>query len=491
MEHSSAGDNTEPANTTPNTSSQSPHAEPPLPLDLPEAKESRIAAQTLANTQPSTATTVTPADWRVYQIPSPTASYDADDDYSIGADMDNVATLGEVEEEQTEQETAPTSATTPPSRRSTGRTLPRWTPEEECEVLAAFITRQAQIRARTRQQGRSWYPLIQEELLEQNPRWRHDVAALKAKYNRMKEQWRKINDRSKRSGAGCATGLPAWYHLGKTLWGERPSTIPPVLVGTGLNRRGGGGRTVRTSSTATPTATAPTTTVVRRSAAVTTIPSSDTSTAAAIAVSAHPTNPLPLPATFPPTAEPETTSTAADTSAPTNGPVSSATLNPSSPSRAPPPVGDTPSRRGPLSPLSPDTIPLASPTSGPRDSGATTGVSIRSRRQIWGARPATNGKEGCSRNAWYQYPRKPSDGKDGQRGRGGTKGIGRNSAGRPKSASTAELVRELHEHNDKRQDEKWEKFESLTREVLRSFGDEQRSRRRRSPQSTSSSEDEA
>ncbi|CAI5515766.1 unnamed protein product [Closterium sp. Naga37s-1] len=271
MEHSSAGDNSEPAKTTPNTSSQSPHAEPPLPLDLPEAEESQIATQTLANTQPSTATTVTPADWWVYQIPSPTASYDADDDYGIGADMDNVATLGEVEEEQTEQETAPTSETTAPSRRSTGRTLPRWTPEEECEVLAAFITRQAQIRARTGQQGRSWYPLIQQELLEQNPRWRHDVAALKAKYNRMKEQWRKINDRSKRSGVDRATGLPAWYHLGETLW---------------------------------------------------------------------------------------------------------------------------------------DTITLASPTSGPPDSGATTGVSIRSRRQIWGARPATDGKEGCSRNAWYQYPRK-------------------------------------------------------------------------------------
>ncbi|CAI7880634.1 unnamed protein product [Closterium sp. NIES-54] len=253
----------------------------------------------------------------------------------------------------------------------------------------------------------------------------------------MKEQWRKINDRIKRSGAGRATGLPAWYHLDETLWGERPSTIPPVLVGTGLNRRSSGGRTVRTSSTATPTSTPPTTTSVRRTAPVTTIPSSDTSTAAAIAVSAPPTNPLPRPATFPPTAEPETTSTAADTSAPTNGPVTAATINPSTPSRAPPPAGDTPSRRGPLSPLSPDMIPLASLTSGPPDSGATSGVSIRSRRQIRGARPATDGKEGCSHNAWYQYPRQQTDNKDGQGGKGGTKGIGRNSAGRAKSVSTA------------------------------------------------------
>ncbi|CAI7783440.1 unnamed protein product [Closterium sp. NIES-54] len=336
--------------------------------------------------------------------------------------MDNAATFGEVEEEQTEQETALTAETTAPSRRSTGRTLPRWTPEEECEVLAAFITRQAHIRARTGQQGRCWYPLIQQELLEQNPSWCHDVSALKAKYNRMKEQWRKINDRIKRSGAGRATGLPAWYHLGETLWGERPSTIPPVLAGTGLNRRGSGGRTVRTSSTATPTATPPATTSMHRTAPVTTIPLSVTSTAAAIAVSAPPTNPLPLPATFPPTAETETTSTAADTSAPTNCPLLTAMINPSTPSRAPPPAGDTPSRRGTLSPLSPDTIPLASPTSAPPDSGATMGVSIRSRRQIWGARPATDGKEGCGRNAWYQYPRQQTDGNDGQGGQGRYKG---------------------------------------------------------------------
>ncbi|CAI7748257.1 unnamed protein product [Closterium sp. NIES-53] len=472
MEHSSAGDNSEPANTTPNTFSQSPPTEHPLAPDLPETKESQIPALTLANTQPYTATTVTPADWWVYQIPSPTASYDADDDYGLGADMNNAATLGEVEEEQTEQETAPTAETTAPSCRSTGRTLTRWTPKEECEVLAAFITRQAQIRARTGQQGRSWYPLIQQQLLEQNPSWRHDVSALKAKYNRMKEQWRKINDRIKRSGAGRATGLPTWYHLGETLWGERPSTIPPVLVDTGLNGRGGGGRTVCTSTIATPTATPPTTTSARRTAPVTAIPSSVTSTVAAIAVSAPQTNPLPMPATFPPTAETETTTTAADTSAPTNSPMSTATINPSTPSRAPAPAGDTPSRRGTDSPLSPDTIPLASLTSAPPDSGATTGVSIRSRRQIWGARPASDGKEGCNRNAWYQYPRQQTEGNDGQGGKGGKKGIGRKSAGRAKSASTAELVRELCDHNDKRQDDKWDTFEALTREVLWSFVDE-------------------
>ncbi|CAI7789450.1 unnamed protein product [Closterium sp. NIES-53] len=290
MEHSSAGDNSEPANTTPNTSSPSPATKHPLAPNLPETDESQIPAQTLANTQPSTATTVTPADWWVYQIPSPTASYDADDDYGLGVDMDNAATLGEVEEEQTEHETAPTAETTAPSCRSTGRTLPCWTPEEQCEVLAAFITRQAQIRARTRQQGRSWYPLIQQELMEQNPSWRHDVSALKAKYNRMKEQWCKINDRIKRSEARRATGLPAWYHLGETLWGERPSTIPPVLAGTGLNGRGGGGRMVCTSTTATPTATPPTTTSVRHPAPFTAIPSSVTLTAAAIAVSAPPIN---------------------------------------------------------------------------------------------------------------------------------------------------------------------------------------------------------
>ncbi|CAI5518733.1 unnamed protein product [Closterium sp. Naga37s-1] len=136
--------------------------------------------------------------------------------------MDNAATMGEVEEEPTEQEAAPTSATATTSRRSAGRTQPRWTREEECEVLAAFITKQVEIRRRTGQQGRSWYPLIQQELLEHNPDWHHDIAVLKVKYNRMKEQWRRINDRLKRSGAGRATGLPPWYHLGDALWEPVP-----------------------------------------------------------------------------------------------------------------------------------------------------------------------------------------------------------------------------------------------------------------------------
>ncbi|CAI5941061.1 unnamed protein product [Closterium sp. NIES-64] len=218
MEQSSGNENSGPANTTPNTSVPTTSTQPDPDAAAPETQESHIQNPTPANAQTPTTTTNAQVDWRVFHIPSPTASYDADDDYGLGADMDNAATLGEVEEELAEQEMSPTRETTAPSRRSTGRTQPRWTPEEECEVLAAFISRQAQICARTGQQGRSWYPLIQEELLLQNPAWRHDISALKAKYNRMKEQWRRINDRIKRSGAGRATGLPPWFHLGDALW---------------------------------------------------------------------------------------------------------------------------------------------------------------------------------------------------------------------------------------------------------------------------------
>ncbi|CAI5998009.1 unnamed protein product [Closterium sp. NIES-65] len=218
MEQSSGNENSGPANTTPNTSVPTTSTQPDPDAAAPETQESHIQNPTPANAQTPTTTTNAQVDWRVFHIPSPTASYDAGDDYGLGADMDNAATLGEVEEELAEQEMSPTRETTAPSRRSTGRTQPRWTPEEECEVLAAFISRQAQICARTGQQGRSWYPLIQEELLLQNPAWRHDISALKAKYNRMKEQWRRINDRIKRSGAGRATGLPPWFHLGDALW---------------------------------------------------------------------------------------------------------------------------------------------------------------------------------------------------------------------------------------------------------------------------------
>ncbi|CAI5524560.1 unnamed protein product [Closterium sp. Naga37s-1] len=346
MEQSSGNENSGPANTTPNTSVPSTSTQPDPHAAAPETQESQIQNQPPANAQTPTTTTNTQVDWWVYHIPSPTASYDADDDYGLGADMDNAATLGEVEEEPAEQETSPTRETTAPSRRSTGRTQPRWTPEEECEVLAAFITRQARIRARTGQQGRSWYPLIQEELLLKNPTWRHDISALKAKYNRMKEQWRRINDRIKRSGAGRATGLPPWYHLGDALW---------------------------------------------------------------------------------------------------------------------------------------DTIPSASPTAAATESGATTGVSIRGRRQVGGALASSDGQEGCSRHAWYQYPRQQPEGKDGKGGKTGSKGQGRKSAGQSRAQSTADLVRELRDHNDKRQEENWGKFEALTREVFRGFADERRSRRRSPP----------
>ncbi|CAI5979453.1 unnamed protein product [Closterium sp. NIES-64] len=319
--------------------------------------------------------------------------------------MDNAATLEEVEEEPAEQETSPTRETTAPSRRSTGRTQPRWTPEEECEVLAAFITRQAQIRARTGQQGRSWYPLIQEELLLKNPTWRHDISALKANYNRMKEQWRRINDHIKRSGAGRATGLPPWYHLGDALWGERPSTIPPVLAGTGVNRA-----TSSRSATATP----PPANARRRPTTTNATPTLHTTNAVANADSPAPSIALPPPS--PPLPHPILSNPPIATDTTPTGVVAptSPTPNPPRASFAPSLAGDNTTRRGNVSPLSPETIPSASPTAAATESGATTGVSIHGRRQVRGALASFDGQEGCSRHAWYQYPRQQPEGKDGK-----------------------------------------------------------------------------
>ncbi|CAI5959380.1 unnamed protein product [Closterium sp. NIES-65] len=359
MEQSSGNENSGPANTTPNTSVPTTSTQPDPDAAAPETQESHIQNPTPANAQTPTTTTNAQVDWRVYHIPSPTASYDADDDYGLGADMDNAAMLGEVEEEPAEQEMSPTRETTTPSRRSTGRTQPRWTPEEECEVLAAFISCQAQIRARTGQQGRSWYPLIQEELLLQNPAWRHDISALKAKYNRMKEQWRRINDRIKRSGAGRATSLPPWFHLGDALWGERPSTIPPVLAGTGVNRA-----TSSRSATATPPPAnarrRPSTTNATSPSHTPNAASNTDSPAPSIALP-PPSPPLPHPIPSNPPMAIETTPTGVV--APT-----SPTPNPPPASPASSPARDNATRRGNVSPLSPDTIPSASPTAAATES---------------------------------------------------------------------------------------------------------------------------
>ncbi|CAI5946931.1 unnamed protein product [Closterium sp. NIES-64] len=221
-------------NTTPNSHPPGSTNTTTPATAAPETQESQIRDRTNTLTAPSTTPSVTPSNYWVYQIPSPSASYDADDDYGLGAAFEDNAAPGEVEEEPTAQPTEPSTTTAAASRHSTARNSPRWTAEEECEVLATFIVLDPQIRARTGQQGRSWYPLVQRDILERNPTWRHDQGALKAKFNRLKAEWRRINDRIRRSGEGRVTNLPPWYHLAERLWGERPSTIPPVLAGTGI-----------------------------------------------------------------------------------------------------------------------------------------------------------------------------------------------------------------------------------------------------------------
>ncbi|CAI5971923.1 unnamed protein product, partial [Closterium sp. NIES-65] len=437
----------------------------------PETQESQIPDRSNTPTTPSTTPTVTSADYWVYQIPSPSASYDADDDYVLGAAFDDSAAPGEVEEEPAAQPTMPSTTTAAASRHSTARNSPRWTPEEECEVLATFIDLDSQIRARTGQQGRSWYPLVQRDILERIPTWRHDQGALKAKFNRLKAEWRRINDRIRRSGEGRVTNLPPWYHLSERLWGERPSTIPPVLTGTGIAPAG--------MATARPAPPAATNTRATPTVATPHPPTSSPSQTAAARRVTAPRPPAPVSPDIPAVI-------------PTPDPATSRITEPASPGLEAGALA--PSRPAHETPLSPDTIAPSnggSPNGGTVPSGSTTGISIRGRRITWGARPSSDGGEGCSRNAWWQYPRKQDGQNEGKKKNGASRGVGRKAVKTKKSSSTAEFVGELREHFDKRQDAKWEEFKSLTREVFRGYADERRSRRRRSPQSTSSSEDEA
>ncbi|CAI5958774.1 unnamed protein product [Closterium sp. NIES-64] len=398
MDPSSYAQNTQFDNTTPNSPPpRSTNTTTPATA-VPETQESQIPGPSNAPTAPSTTPTVTPADWWVYQIPSPSASYDADDDYGLGAALDDNAAPGEVEEEPAAQPTEPSTTTAAGSRHSIARNSPRWTPEEECEVLATFIDLDAQIRARIGQQGRSC----------------------------------------------MATARPA----------------PPAA----------------TNTRATPTLPSVTTTPTVATPHPQT--SSPSQTAAARTVTA-PRPPAPdspdIPAVVP-----------------TPSPATSRITEPASPGLEAGALA--PSHRAPETPLSPDTIAPSnggSQSGGTLPSGSTTGISIRGRRLTWGARPLSDGGEGCSRNAWWQYPRKQDGEMDGKKKNAAKRGVGRKAAEKKKSSSTADLVGDLRDHFDKRQDEKWEEFKSLTREVFRGYADERRSRRRRSPQSTSSSEDEA
>ncbi|CAI5507373.1 unnamed protein product [Closterium sp. Naga37s-1] len=481
MEPTSPSQPTTPTETEPSSTPTAQANPAPPGVPPPETQESQIPGPSNATPAPSANTAVTPVDWWVYRLPSPSDSYDADDDYGLGANAGEVNDVGEVEEEPAQPETTRASNTATASRRSTARSTPRWTPGEECEVLATFIDLDPQIRARTGQQGRSWYPLVQRELMARDPAWRHDITALKAKFNRLKETWRRINDRIKRSGSGRATGLPPWFHLGDRLWA---SATPSPRRQT---------RTTTTGATAT-TPSHPDTADDAINAQTTTPTQSTLS----------PSVSLPSAAPGPPTtsrASPGLTAAATINGAvappppPAPSPAPSANQTPDSPSPLPPnaDTADT-ARRGTVSPLSPDTIqpsPASEPTNAELPSSATAGLSIRGRRLTWGARTSSDGGEGCSRNAWWQYPRKQDDAVTAKNGKPGKKGVGRKSAAKSKSMSTAEMVGDLRDHFDKKQDEKWEEFKALTREVFRGYADERRSRRRRSPQSTFSSEDEA
>ncbi|CAI5971334.1 unnamed protein product [Closterium sp. NIES-65] len=435
MDPSSYAQNTQSNNTTPNSPPPgSTNTTTPATAVL-ETQESQIPDRSSAPTAPSTTPTVTPADWWVYQIPSPSASYDADSDYELGAALDDNAAPGEVEEEPAAQPTEPSTTTAAGSRHSIATNSPRWTPEEECKVLATFINLDAQIRAHTGQQGRSWYPLVQRDILERILTCRHDQGALKAKFKHLKAEWRRINDRTGIAPAGMTTARPA----------------PPAA----------------TNTRATPTVATPHP------------PTSSPSQTAAARLVTAPRPPAPVSPDIPAVVPTPSHATSRITEPATPG-LEAGALAPTRPALE--------------TPLSPDTIAPSnggSPSGGTLSSGSTTGISIRGRRITWGARPSSNGREGCSRNAWWQYPRKQDGEMDGKKKNAAKRGVGRKAAEKKKSSSTAELVGELRDHFDKRQDEKWEEFKSLTREVFRGYADERRSRRRRSPQSTSSSEDEA
>ncbi|CAI5496124.1 unnamed protein product [Closterium sp. Naga37s-1] len=74
---------------------------------------------------------------------------------------------------------------------------------------------------------------------------------------------------------------------------------------------------------------------------------------------------------------------------------------------------------------------------------------MRGRRLTWGARASSEGQEGCSRNAWYKYPRSQGDqSKEG--GRKDTGGVGRSSNNKKKKEDKPDAMRELTTHLDER-----------------------------------------
>ncbi|CAI7744614.1 unnamed protein product [Closterium sp. NIES-53] len=419
----------------------------PMPTKaIPAAATTATTAAGTAATPSATTTTTNATDdpnWWGNCLPSPTAPYDDNEDYGLfpGAVDDNTP-IAELYEE-IGPSAAATGTTAGTARHSTARTHHRWSVNEEFEFLAAHWDLDADIRRRTGQQGRSWYPLIQRELLACRPDWPRDISSIKVKFARLKEQWHRLRFEGNRSGAGRARNLPMWYNVAEDLWGEHPSTIPPVLACSGL------------------------------------LVAPDPAN-----VPSHPATPAPAPA-------PRGTMTPAvimPTAIPTTSQAPPANPAPPTPS---PSLPRTPRP----SPISPDTIQQTGDATAATDSvsgifGAMVGVSMRGRRLTWGARAPSDGQEGCSRNAWYEFPNRRHDNNDKEGGRKDNGGVGRRSHAKKKKDAKPDAMRDLTTHLDERDDKSWAKFEKLTWAVAHSFQDDRRSSRRRDTPSTSSSDTE-
>ncbi|CAI5457804.1 unnamed protein product [Closterium sp. Yama58-4] len=233
----------------------------------------------------------------------------------------------------------------------------------------------------------------------------------------------------------------------------RPAAVPPVLAGTGLPMPG---------ADAPPAAHRPFPPVaVPPGPAASAPPRPAASNGTSLTTASRP------PAASAPAVVPPTTLSPSSPTLPRTG----VTLAPPPASVTPPPVS---------TPLSPDSIPRpAAPTppavlepgiSESDVSNAMAGMSMHGRRLTGGTRTTTDGQEGCSRHAWYQYPRNTRD-KNDNAGKGGSSRQGRKAASKKKMVDLGEVANNITATFDKRQDKQWEEFKLLTREVAQSFRD--------------------
>ncbi|CAI5503068.1 unnamed protein product [Closterium sp. Naga37s-1] len=223
MEPSSVADNSEPADTQ-----QTEQAAPSTPRPAPETQESQLHQATNTPGRARNDTLLNDPTWWGNNLPSPSDSYDEDEDLGVGEEVADAAPPGTQEEQPANASNARDDGQPGTSCRSDARTT-CWQPEEEWELICARWDLDDRIRAQTGQQGRSWYVTMHRELVARLPEWRHDANAIKAKINRMRDTYLRWRDKGVRrsrgpSPASCRSATPprlyAAFRIGSSSAGD-------------------------------------------------------------------------------------------------------------------------------------------------------------------------------------------------------------------------------------------------------------------------------